>query len=274
MFHYLYRKFVAMRIFFIVFVVLSSCNVNKTALMNFAKNPVVAHRGAFKAKAHPENSIASLRYAIELGCTGSEFDVWMTADDSLILNHDPGYTGKMIEKSTYATLAEHPLLNGESLPLLRNFLLAGMKNNHQTRLVLEIKPSRINKERGARVAEKVVTLVKELNAERYITYISFDYNILLTILKLDKTASTQYLSGDKTPEQVKADGISGIDYHYSVFKEHPEWITAAKQNGLQLNAWTVNETADMDWLLEQGFDFITTNEPELLLRRVKQRKTM
>lgn len=241
--------------------------------MNFAANPVVAHRGAFKAKAHPENSVAALRYAIELGCTGSEFDVWMTADDSLILNHDPGYAGKMVEKSTYATLAEQTLSNGEQLPLLRSFLLAGMKNNGKTKLVLEIKPSRISKERGERVAQKVVEMVTELNAANYITYISFDYNILLTILRLNKDASTQYLSGDKTPGQVKADGITGLDYHYSVFKEHPEWIAEAKNLGLKLNAWTVNETADMDWLLDQGFDFITTNEPELLLRKFKQRKT-
>jgi glycerophosphoryl diester phosphodiesterase len=262
-----------MRILVIALLFLTSCSTNKSLHMDFAANPVVAHRGAFKAKGYPENSVAAMRHAIQLGCTGSEFDVWMTADDSLILNHHPVYAKLNVERSTYTSLAAQPLSNGEQLPLLRDFLLAGMKDNRHTKLVLEIKPSRISKARGASVAEKVVALVKELMAEQYITYISFDHNILLTILKLDKNASTQYLSGDKTPEQVKADGITGIDYHYSVFREHPEWIADAKKFGLQLNAWTVNEAADMDWLMDKGFDFITTNEPELLLRKSKQRKT-
>ncbi|MBK9678989.1 MAG: hypothetical protein IPO69_08985 [Saprospiraceae bacterium] len=33
-----------------------------------------------------KNSIAALRHAIDLGCVGSEFDVHMTADDSLIIS--------------------------------------------------------------------------------------------------------------------------------------------------------------------------------------------
>lgn len=66
----------------------------------FAPNPVVAHRGAFKAKGLPENSVAALQEAIRLKCTGSEFDVRMSADDSLIINHDPHYGHKEIEKTT------------------------------------------------------------------------------------------------------------------------------------------------------------------------------
>jgi len=31
----------------------------------------------------------------------------------------------------------------------------------------------------------------------------------------------------------------------------------------------VNDAATMDWLLANGFDFITTNEPELLFERAK-----
>jgi len=250
---------------------LFSCTVPKPTAMQFANNPVIAHRGAFKAMQYPENSIAALRHAIELNCAGSEFDVWMTADDSLVLNHDPDYHGLQIEKATYTQLAKFPLANGEPLPTLRNFLLAGTANNRHTRLVLEIKPSKLDKSRGAAIAKKVVDLVKELKVKKYITYISFDYDILKTVLKEDASALTQYLNGDQPPEQVKADGIAGLDYHFSVFKKYPQWITKAKQLDLQLNAWTVNKDSDMNCLLDSGFHFITTNEPELLLQIVKQR---
>ena len=84
-------------------------------------------------------------------------------------------------------------------------------------------------------------------------------------------APLQYLSGDKAPEAVKADGIEGIDYHYSVFDAHPDWAAQAKKQKMALNAWTVNDPAIMDKLLDQGFDFITTNEPELLLKKWQER---
>ena len=59
-------------------------------------------------------------------------------------------------------------------------------------------------------------------------------------------------------------GVTGLDYHYLVFKKYPEWIAEAKQLHLVLNVWTVNKEEDIDYFLEQGFDQITTNEPELV----------
>ena len=217
-----------------------------------------------KKNGFPENSIAALKEAIRLTCTGSEFDVRMSADDSLIINHDPHWHQLDIEKTNYKELITHKLSNGETLPTLRQYLLAGLENNKSTRLVLEIKPS-ATKERGKQIAEKVWQLVKELNAEPLVVYISFDYEILKKLLDLDRNVSTQYLNGDVAPEQLKADGISGADYHFSVFQKHPEWIASAKNNGIILNAWTVNEEKDIKWGLENKFDYITTNEPELAL---------
>ncbi|MBE2230448.1 MAG: glycerophosphodiester phosphodiesterase [Chitinophagaceae bacterium] len=236
--------------------------------ISFAKNPVVAHRGAFKKNGFPENSIASLKEAIRLGCTGSEFDVRMSADDSLLVNHDPHHNGLDIEKTGFAELRRFPLANGEPLPLLRSYLREGMDKNTRTRLVLEIKPSVISKERGVIIARKVFELVKEMKAEALTVYISFDYGILQELRRLDPQASLQYLEGDKSPAQLKAEGINGADYHYSVFKKNPHWIKEAKAHGILLNAWTVNDKETMEWLLKEGFDFITTNEPETLLVRL------
>jgi len=46
----------------------------------FLKNMVVAHRGAWKESAAPQNSIKALKNAIDIGCSWSEFDLWMSAD--------------------------------------------------------------------------------------------------------------------------------------------------------------------------------------------------
>jgi glycerophosphoryl diester phosphodiesterase len=226
-------------------------------------NPVIAHRGAWKHRNLPENSIASLEAAIQLGCGGSEFDVRMSADDSLVINHDPAFHEMPIEQTDYAALLSFTLSNGEKLPTLREYLLAGTKNLHPTKLIIEIKPSEISKERGKKIAQKVLSLVHELNIQQRVVYISFDYDILLEILKSDKRAVAQYLEGDRDPMQLKKDGVSGCDFHISVYKEHPEWIKTAKEQHLLLNVWTVNEEIDLRWALKQGFDQITTNEPGL-----------
>ncbi|MEN2399895.1 glycerophosphodiester phosphodiesterase family protein [Flavobacterium sp. MC2016-06] len=251
-------------LFLIIVVLFSSCAEKK--------NGVVAHRGAWKANNLPENSIASLRHAIDMKAAGSEFDVQMTADDSLVINHDPHYNNLKIEETKYADLIQFKLSNGEKLPTLHEYIVEGKKNNKHTILVCEIKPSVINAERGKIVAVKVVETVKKLKAEKITCYISFDYEILKQIRKVDPKTTLQYLEGNKSPSEVKLDHISGVDYHYSVFQKHPEWIKEAKDNHIILNAWTVNEAADMDWILAHNFDYITTNEPELLNQKIKEKK--
>ena len=260
-------RYLIVLIFCIGFV---SCNTstNESEII-FADNQVVAHRGAWKTKGLPKNSIAALKEAINLKCTGSEFDVRMTSDEVLIVTHDGDFGGLDIESNTYEELAKHKLPNGETLPTLKDFILAGMTNNTATGLVCEIKSSKIEG-RNMLMADKTVALVKELKADAYISYyISFSYQIIKHIKKIDPNAKVLYLDGSKTPEVLKNDSITGLDYLIYKFKEKPEWITEAKDLGLKLNSWTANKQEDIDWLLEQNFDYITTDEPELAFDRIK-----
>ncbi|MFM7645333.1 MAG: glycerophosphodiester phosphodiesterase family protein [Sphingomonadales bacterium] len=242
----------------------------KRSQLSFMSNPVIAHRGAFKKNGFPENSIASLREAIRLNCAGAEFDVRMTADSVLVVNHDAHYNNLTIETTTYAELAAQTLSNGEPLPTLASYLRAGKQEKPSTRLILEIKPTaQPNLERLGYIAESVLKAVKEAGVEDYTEFISFDYNQLLVLKERKKNALVHYLNGDRSPEQVAKDGIDGIDYNFSVFQKNPDWIAQAKRYKRVLNVWTVNDMSQLDWCLQQGFDFITTNEPELLFDRFK-----
>lgn len=252
--------------------ILLSCttHMHKSQAIVFATNPVVAHRGAWKKNGFPENSIASLREAIRMNCAGSEFDVRMTADDTLIINHDPAYQGLDIEKSTYAQLSATKLKNGETIPTLREYLISGMRDNNGTRLVLEIKASESGKERSKLLAERVVKLVHDMHAESWIVYISFDFDILRKVIETDPNANTQYLEGNKTATEMQTAGFKGADLHFSVYHAKPTLAVECRQAGLALNAWTVNDANEMNWLIGQQFDFITTNEPELLFRLLEK----
>jgi glycerophosphoryl diester phosphodiesterase len=234
----------------------------------FHRNPVIAHRGAWKKIPTTENSIKALQQAVTLGCAGSEFDVHMTKDDSLVVNHDAHYKGKAIEEYTYAELAKDRLDNGEMLPTLRAYLEEGMKQ-YGTKLIVEIKPTDKGAERAALRARKTVELVHELGAQAWANYISFDYNILLKVQQLDPAAHVQFLNGNKSPDELKKDNMPGLDYHYSVFQKNENWISDAKKYGMVLNVWTVNDEKTLRYFLEKGFPMITTNEPELLFQLLK-----
>jgi glycerophosphoryl diester phosphodiesterase len=234
----------------------------------FIRNSVIAHRGAWKNTGVTENSIAALQQAIRLGCQGSEFDVHMTVDSVLVINHDPTIQGQTIHTSTSAQLLALKLPSGENMPSLESFLKAGMTQNN-TKLILEIKPT-INKERALQLTKKVVDVVKKLKAQAWIDYISFDYEICMELMRLDPHARVAYLNGDKSPEMLAADKLWGLDYNQSVYQKNPDWIAQAKQKGLTINVWTVNNPALLKSFIDQKIDFITTNEPELLLKMINK----
>lgn len=234
----------------------------------FLKNKVIAHRGAWKHTGASQNSIGSLQQAIKLGCMGSEFDVHMSADSGLIISHDHAHQGVQIEKTPTAELTALKLANGETMPTLGTYLDAGTTQN-KTRLILEIKASQLGKERSLALTNKIVKMVKAHQAQGWVDYISFDYDVCKRIKELDPYAKVAYLTGDKAPELLAADKLFGLDYHFSILKKNENWIDEAQQKKLTINAWTVNDPAMMDWLLGKNVDFITTDEPETLLTKVK-----
>jgi glycerophosphoryl diester phosphodiesterase len=241
------------------------------AQKSFQKNKVIAHRGAWKAQGNPQNSLASLKEAVRLGCEGSEFDVWMTSDGVLVVNHDADFEGMGIETATYQELLTKKHPNGETLATVEQYLKAGKKQKG-TKLIFEIKPSKISVDRSIEVAEKSVLAVKKMKAEKWVDYITFSYEGGLKAIAMDPKANVAYLTGDKTPTELKEAGFFGFDYNINLLKKNPHWIKEAQDLGLTVNAWTVNKQEDLEWLLGQNPDYITTDEPELLLKLIKERK--
>lgn len=251
---------------FILGMMLAGCGPQPDTFHN---NPVIAHRGAWKTANLPQNSLASLKQAIDIGCMGSEFDVWMTADGVLILNHDADYDSLVMETSTYEQILGLRLPNGERLPTVEEVLRKGMSQN-KTKLIMEVKPSKISTERGQELATKAVEMVHKMGAQKWVDYITFDKHIGSKIIELDPEANVAYLMGDKNPQELKDEGYFGFDYNIRVLRENPQWIKEAQDLGLTVNCWTVNKKEDMEWLLEKNVEFITTDEPELLLELVNK----
>jgi glycerophosphoryl diester phosphodiesterase len=233
---------------------------------------IIAHRGAWKEFNLPENSIASLEKAIELKCEGAEFDVRRTLDGVLVVNHDPVYYGDTIQTNTYAFLNRNKLSNGESLPTLEEYFLKGTQDKHKTLLICEIKAAIKDKEHDYLATIETLALAKKLKIEKRIVYISFSKDILSWIKEKQPTATVLYLESDLSIDAVVQNKFDGINLHYTSFKNNSQLSATAKNAGLKIGSWTVNELSDLAILQAQGVEWITTNQPLQFQKQLKDSK--
>ena len=226
-----------------------------------AQPKVISHRGYWTAPNSAQNSLASFTKADSVGVFGSEIDVWLTADDKLIVNHDRVYKGTDInmEKSTLKEITSIVLPNGENIPTLDAYLrLVATKPN--TRLILEMK-SLSDLKREDLAAEKIVKALRKYNLLDRTDIIAFSINACLAFKKLMPDGRIFYLNGDL--------GLTGIDYSMSVLRKNPKWVEQAHKEGLEVNVWTVDTEEDMRYFIDLGVDYITTDYPERLQALLK-----
>ena len=219
---------------------------------------IIAHRGVHSTAA--ENSLESFIAAQELGVYGSELDVHITADNKIITNHDTTTGGVKIEQTNYDDL---PLRGGKKIPLLVEYFEQLLKKPG-TKLIIEIK-THSSTEMNMKVTEEVVRLVKEHQMESHVEFIAYNYGICKRLAELMPDMNIAYLTDDKAPKLLFADGIRGIDYeHGRLMTTNRAWIKQAHDLGMYVNTYTVNNSADMLRCIAAGVDFITTDNCPLL----------
>ena len=239
--------------------VLIACACTLFTLTGQAQTQVIAHRGLWKTEHSAQNSITALKKAAESKLYGSEFDVQLTADRVVVVNHDDTIQGFTIGKTNYDNLKDLLLKNGEKLPTLADYLQAGKKQTG-IQLILEIKPHQ-TKEQEDQIAKETVSMVKEYGLEKQVEYISFSMNICEQLVKLTPNSAIAYLKSDIPPKELKAKGINGIDYYYKAIEKHPEWIDEAHKLDMKVNVWTVNNLKDIQKMIDLKVDYITTDYP-------------
>lgn len=231
------------------------------AVAGFSQAKVIAHRGYWKTGGSAQNSIRSLVKADSIKVFGSEFDVWMTSDDKLFVNHDRVFKGVNFEDAISDEVAKIRLDNGEKVPALDEYLVEARKMP-DTRLILELKPL-TDYTREDKACVMIVDELKKYGLLGRTDIISFSINACIEFKKLCPAgAKIYYLDGDLHPEKIAKLGLAGIDYSMTALRKHPEWIKQAHDLGLEVNVWTVDKEEDMKYFLEQGVDYLTTNQPE------------
>lgn len=231
----------------------------------------IAHRGDWRPEGSAQNSRASLRRALEQGIFGSEIDVWLTLDGHIMVDHDGKRDGLSLQDTTFAACRHLLLSNGEIMPQLKDLLKILKKSKSPTRLVVEIKRHR-DPQRSRECAAAVVRAICRRHLQDRVLYISFSPEACQTIHQLQPGADIAYLGGDRTPAELHALGLTGLDYNIKVFRQHPEWVQQAHDLGMNVNVWTVNEPDDIREMRDLGVDFITTDHPAVCQQMVAEPK--
>lgn len=240
------------------FLTLAACLFAATTLC--AQTQVIAHRGYHAKEGSAHNTISSLGNAQALGVYGSECDVNETADGVLVVIHGPMHGKLNVQQTDFATLRAQSLANGESLPTFDEYLQQAAKHP-EVKLIIEIK-DHATPEQEDRVVKKVLDAVKKYKLQNDVEYIAFRQHVCDQLVKTGpKGIKVAYLNGSLTPAYCKGLGYTGIDYNIGVMKKHPEWIKQCHDLGLTVNVWTVNDTENLKWCIDNGVDYITTDNP-------------
>ena len=240
------------------FITLALCLFVSVA--TYAQTQVIAHRGYHATKNSYDNTISSLINAQKL-----------KVDGVLIAIHGMRHRDiKNVQKATFDEIRSLPLENGETVPTLEEYLIQAKKSK-KTKLIIEIK-SHPTKEQEARVVKNILAAVKQHKLVKNVEYIAFSKYICDQLVKnAPRGTKIAYLNGDLTPEQCKKERYTGIDYNLNTLKAHPEWINKCHELGLTVNVWTVNDKKDMQWFIDMGVDYITTDKPDVLKRMLKNK---
>jgi glycerophosphoryl diester phosphodiesterase len=237
---------------------------------------IIANGGYHKHPSSGEkNTISALKAAQKAKVYGSECDINLTKDEVLLMIHSHWYPHHKasprarVQDSSLEKMQEIPFSNGEYISTVEAFLKLAAKKP-ATKLILEPKPQD-SQERETILVEKMLRAVEAFGMQKNVEYISFSPWICFELAKkAPKGTSIAYLAGNYTPEYCKGMGCTGIDYHINTLRKRVKWIKEAHELGLTVNVWTVNKEADIRWCIENGVDFITTDEPVLAKSIIKE----
>lgn len=216
---------------------------------------IVGHRGA-KGLA-PENTVASLRKAIELGVDEVEFDLRLTKDGVLVLHHDPALrdqTGKKyrIERFAFKELLGHK-------PDLATFDEAAQTVKLQSRMLIEIKPGVDPKP----VITSVKALLKKTWKPSDMIIASRQFKILRAVHKSLPEVELSVIdrwSGVRATLRARRVGAKRLCMNQLWL--WPGFIQALSHDGWQLYAYPLNDPAKARRWSAYGLSGVITDYPD------------
>jgi glycerophosphoryl diester phosphodiesterase len=227
---------------------------------------IIAHRGA-SAEA-PENTLASITKALNLGVDFIEIDVHLSGDHIPVVMHDHtlGRTTNSAKKRhiTELTLAElkkldvgswhHSSFSGETLPALKDVLALDF---YDSGLMIELKNSPYSAEK---VVDEVLKVVYEVNPSFPLIFGSFEPDLLQAIHAKDPTLSLIYIIEEES--LIDAFHCKHVAVSEKILKA--EVVKSLLHKHKEIWTFTVDSPVRAKELQKLGVTGIITNNPSYL----------
>ncbi|MBU1097409.1 MAG: T9SS type A sorting domain-containing protein [Bacteroidetes bacterium] len=227
---------------------------------------IIAHRGA--SSVAPENTLSAFSKAIEFGADYIECDVQVSKEDSLMIMHDATVDRTTNSLGAVNSLSYNvlrvldagswfsPQFAGEKIPTLKEVLNLAANANYNVGVVIEIKAN------TPTIVAKVVALVQKLNLRNRVIISSFSFDQISAAKAIDPTIPVQLFAGAITNTNITQVAGIGGEWVGSGGTITTALLESAHANNVLLNKWTVNSAPEMQVLIAQGVDAITTNFPQ------------
>ena len=230
---------------------ISSCSSIERNVLN------IGHRGA---KGHvAENTLVSIKKAIDLGADGIEIDVFKCLSGEIVVFHDKSLdkltngTG-LIEEKTLEELKELRVLDTkEQIPTLLEVI---QSIDEGIFLNIELK--------GRNTAEGSLELVKRhvANSDN-ILFSSFNWDELKDLRKLDNQIKIALVTREDPVLAINpALSINAIAINPSFKNLNKKNTSEIYKAGLKIYTWTVNEKSQINRMIKLGVHGIITDFPE------------
>ncbi len=216
---------------------------------------IIGHRGS--AGYHPDNSIAGLLHAIEVGADAVEIDVHKTLDGIQVLFHDDSVEGVPIHKLTYLEL----IYRADPKPILLEHALETIKGKIFCDAEMKLSV-------GKDVSKVLRTFEQILPHDQYHVK-SFEDKILRFLRKKGYSRPIALNLGHENidlrryaPEEIVTRIKAIAPYQIHPAREFMfSWVFEALQEvGLPLWVWTVDAPAEVEYFLGlDGISGIITN---------------
>jgi glycerophosphoryl diester phosphodiesterase len=239
---------------------------------------VIAHRGDWMEgqPPRPQNSTSAVLQALEAGADGAEVDARLTSDGQVVLHHDSLIgnddvaAGCKVEVGTAICAASRAQLS--RLSSLAE-LLDALSARPGALLNVELKdlPGEPGWDAGYPLVREVARLLVESHvggwpgpaggAATRVIVSSFDLGALRELKRAAPALSTGLLVGERTPWQPEP-GLQAV--HPAEADASPELFEKAKQVGLAVVPWTVDNPERAVQLARLGAAAIITNRPRVV----------
>jgi len=233
---------------------------------------ITAHRcGAAMA---PENTVAAIRKAIEVGADWAELDVQRTADGAIVVLHDADLVrvGGLQQRVAESTLSQIKSVDvgsrvseefrGERVPTLDELIAAA---GGRIRLNIELKPN--GPDDVSPLVRAVLDSLKRAGVTERCRLCSQSYEGLQLARRMEPGLQLGFIAGGRLGD------LSKLDVNFLMVAERlvtRKLAETAAVQGMEVHAWTINDPDSLVPLLDRGVANIITDDPAAMRRRLEE----